>query len=213
MAFVTDYGAFWKAVETDVRGLRQGLSLPALNGPDGAGTGTIPVGQEFKPYQLDAPSVTVVPTGIEFFPAKRAGERDGTLAGVFTNGRALYLMQVQHEIWMWGDPDPGKQQPGYDFNSCVELLREVVGAMQRAAGGIPSIQLSAARFDQPTDVNRRGRMLVLPVSFWAPIVDEPYILEPFATSTTPGVHIAATLEEVFNDGSSTIAGIINAPPP
>jgi len=212
MSFVLEYEAIWSDIQANVASIRTGLGLPALNGPDGVGTGTIPVGREFEPYQLDAPAVVIVPTGIDFIPARRAGENDGRVQDVYIAGRTLWTMWLTHEARIWGDPDPAESDISFDFSSTLELVRELGGALQRRLGGIDAIRLDSARFDQPEDARRRGRALILPFAFQVPLVDEPFITLPFATQTTTGVTIDATIEEIFQDGSSTIAGVIQAPP-
>jgi hypothetical protein len=85
-------------------------------------------------------------------------------------------------------------------------------ALAHNLGGPAAIRLYSARWDQPTDMVRRGRLLVVEVGFETPVTQEPYIVLPFSTATTSGVQIHATLEVVFPDGSSSVAGIIIAPP-
>jgi hypothetical protein len=212
MSFVLEYEALWTNIQANIASIRAGLGLPALNGPDGIGTGTIPVGREFDPFQLDAPSIVVVPTGIEFIPAQRGGERDGKLATVFVGGPVLYTMHLEHEAIIWGDPDPAGLNTTYDFSSTLELVREFVGALVRNLGNSPALRMDHAKFEQPEDVRKRGRYFRLPFAIKVPLVDEPFITLPFATQTTTGVTIDATIEEIFPDGSSTIAGVIQAPP-
>lgn len=212
MSFQLEYEAVWNDIQADIATIRAGLSLPALNGPDGAHTGTISVGREFEAYQLDAPAIAVVPTGIEFIPARRGGERDERLETVYVAGPVLFTMWLEHAAYIWGDPDATRTDTSYDFSSTLELVREFCGSLRRRLGNSPALRLDHARFDQPADITKRGRYFVLPFAFQVPLVDEPYITLPFATPTTSGVTIAATLEEIFPDGTSTIAGVITAPP-
>lgn len=212
MSFRLEYEVVWNDIQSDMGGIRAGLGLPALNGPDGIGTGTIAVGREFEPFQLDAPAIVVVPTGIEFIPARRGGERDGELQTVFNAGPVIYTMWLEHEARIWGDPDPADTDNTYDFSSTLELIREFVGSLQRRLGGKPAVRLDHSVFDQPSDVRKRGRAFILQFAFQVPLIDEPFVILPFATQTTTGVTIDATLKEVFQDGSSTIAGVIAAPP-
>ena len=73
-SFPTQLGTLFGAVQAQIATVRAGLGLPALNGPDGAGTGTIPVGAEYEPYQLAAPSIVIVPVGEDFLA--QATDRD-----------------------------------------------------------------------------------------------------------------------------------------
>jgi hypothetical protein len=114
---------------------------------------------------------------------------------------------------IWGDVDPSGANPLYDFNTTLELYRELVGAFWRQLGGAPSLEHGESRWVQPTDDRRLGRMLVAPIAFFADLTDEPYVLLPYSTATSPGVQAHVTVEETSPDGSSTISvGPIIAPP-
>lgn len=88
----------------------------------------------------------------------------------------------------------------------------MLGALARNLGNVPNLRIGDARWDQPTDDKRYGRALILPFGFMADISDEPWITAPWATQSTSGVQVSATVIETFPDGTSTTSGVIVAPP-
>lgn len=116
---------------------------------------------------------------------------------------------------LWGEPDPSGVNPLHDFNSTIELYRELLGAIARRLGNVANVQvaINEGRWEQPTQDKRFGRKVVLPWSFAFNVADEPWIVLPFATATVPGVQVDTTIEMDFPDGSSTVVGVIVAPPP
>jgi hypothetical protein len=113
---------------------------------------------------------------------------------------------------LWGDPDLTSVNNLQDFDTTIELYRELLGSFVRVLGNVPNVSIGEARWDQPTHDRRFGRLLIVPVGFYAAITDEPWISLPYATSTTAGVQVNATVVEDFPDGSSTSSGVIVAPP-
>jgi len=108
-------------------------------------------------------------------------------------------------VELWGDPDPCGQNPLHDFNSTVELYRELLGAMYRNVGGAPNVRAEQSVWQQPTNDRRLGRLLVLPLAWGADLADEPYTIVPFANPGVPGesVQVDLTVVAVAQDGSST----------
>ena len=85
--------------------------------------------------------------------------------------------------------------------------------MYTCLGGIPNIRSLDPRWEQSTDDNRLGRLLIAQVAFGSDVSAEPWISLPFATPTATGVQIHETVEAVSPDGSqSTTTGVIVVPP-
>jgi hypothetical protein len=117
------------------------------------------------------------------------------------------------EARIWGDPDPTGQNPLFDFDTSAEIHRELLGGMYTCLGGIPNIRSLDPRWEQSTDDNRLGRLLIAQVAFGSDVSAEPWISLPFATPTATGVQIHETVEAVSPDGSqSTTTGVIVVPP-
>jgi hypothetical protein len=116
-------------------------------------------------------------------------------------------------VSLWGDPDPTGVNPLLDFNSTIELYRELLGAMYRNLAGAPNVQIGEFVWDQPSNENRLGRLLKGHVAFAVDITDEPYTIVPFANPGVPGTSVEAvvTVAAVFPDGSSTVTGSIVLP--
>jgi hypothetical protein len=123
------------------------------------------------------------------------------------------------EAHCWGEPNPSPSNPYtqydllYDFNSCIELVRELAGAMYRNAGGVPNIRLSDTRWEQPGDDNRYGRLLVLPFAIGSDLADEPWTILPQSSAPQPGSSFqpVVTVQALFPDGSSSVAGTFTIP--
>jgi hypothetical protein len=117
------------------------------------------------------------------------------------------------EARIWGDPDPAGTNPLFDFDTAAEIHRELLGGMYTYLGGIPNVKSLDPRWEQPTDDNRLGRLLVAQVAFGSDVSAEPWLSLPFATETASGVQIHETVQVDFPDGSSTTTGVIVVPPP
>lgn len=207
-AFPADYAAFWTAVAAYIAQTRASIGLPALNGPDGAASGSITLGQEFISAQLDGPAIFVVPDGIDFAPGKQSGNPEATI-GAYT----ACLSWERCTAYLWGDPlsDSSAVQPypakiiGDSFNSTRELARELIIALIALGRGTPTIDIGGmhAKWWQPNNDTRRGRMLKLDFRYMVPVTDLPWISLPYATSTTSGVVVEAAIQAVSPDGSQT----------
>ena len=221
-SFPTQLGTLFGAVQAQIASVRAGLGFPALNGPDGAGTGTIPVGAEYEPYQLAAPSIVIVPVGEDFLPKRQTGTnpKGPDLSFVSVPTKAYFSSLLHFRAMLWGDPDPNFATTSdvlYDFDSTLELRREFIEALYTNAGGVPGFKLDGGRWDQPTNERRSGRMYVLSFSILSSIDSEPYIYLPFATATTSGVEMSTTFvlatDDTSNPASSEVFATLIAPPP
>jgi len=204
-------------VQTWVAAARATQGLAALNGPDGVGTGTICVGAEYLDFQLSPPGIILVPTSEEIGSDYLGdGATDGTEP---TTPKRYWKGALTFDAWCWGDEDPNfvtTQNTTYSFDSALELRRELCLALA-TLGGIPSVGRLRGRWDQPTNVKRLGRMYVLSSQMWTPIDDldvGPLTVAPFATSTSTGVSIDATVQATSPDGTQTTTeATVVAPPP
>ena len=196
---------------------RTAMGLPQLNGPDGAGTGTLCVGPEYLNFQLAPPGIIIVPSAEELGHEYRT---DGVSDGLAPMATKRYLMGAHtFEAWCWGDEDPDfatTQDTLYSFNSALELRREFLLALAQL-GGIPAMGKMRGRWEQPANVKRLGRLYVLTFQMWTPIDDlivGSTVVQPYATATPPGVSIVTTVQAVSPDGTaSQTEATITAPPP
>lgn len=134
-------------------------------------------------------------------------------AGEPSESAPFWRGHLHFDVHLWGDPDPTGQNPLWDFSTTTELYREFVIAWAQNLGNIPNVNIGEGVWRQPTDDKRLGRLLVVPVAWAADISQEPWIVLPYATSTTDGVQVDTTVEMSFPDGSTSVAGVIVAPPP
>jgi hypothetical protein len=74
----------------------------------------------------------------------------------------------------------------------------------RNAGNNPALRFHDSRWVQPTNMQRLGRLLVLPFAFETPVVDEPWVV---VVPTQINVDVGMA----FPDGSSTDQGTITIP--
>lgn len=190
--FDFDFQAFFDGVEARVqtsRRLRQQSPLV----PDNA----ISVGQETLSELREAPSCNIVPRGFRYGPARHT--RDSLVP------QALWAWWLRLEVHCWGDDDPAHVSQLYAFSSATDIARQVLVALQDVNGGAARVQIEGADFEQRTDTNRNGRMLVMNVSVEGFVAADPPILVPIATPTTPGAEFVITPMVVSPDGTSTIS--------
>jgi hypothetical protein len=140
-------------------------------------------------------------------PTGAAGE------GEPASGAPFWRAWIGFDVQLWGDPDPLGQNPLLDFNSTVELYRELLGACYRNLGGAPNVQIGRFDWRQPSDDNRLGRLLVGHIAWGADITDEPFYIVPYANPGVPGTSVQVDLDVQSNnlDGSTTDAGTITFP--
>ena len=215
MTFPVTLASIVLAVQTAVASYRSAAGLAPLNGPDGAGTGTIAIGQEYLGHQLGAPSIIVVPRDETFGPKDRSGVEDGPTP---TTGTRYFTTRHAFEAWCWGDEDPsfdvtGNGSTSYSFDSAIELRREfVLGLVQ--LGDVPELGSLSGRWEQPANDKRNGRMYVLTFEIKLGVDDDAPTFLPFATDTAPGVSVVTTVNVTSPDDTSTEqVGVITAPPP
>jgi hypothetical protein len=210
-----DFAAWWNQIAQDIAATRLAIGLPALNGPDGAGSGSIAVGQEFKPYQLSPPSITIQPMGADYRPPRHPGSRDDANAASYV----AFARWWKFRAFLWGDEasdttgvTPAPPWIGPAWNSATELERELLISLVKFSVGIPAVRPERLDVLQPEDVTKLGRMLVLDFALESPVADVPWLALPYATSTTAGVVVEAEIVFVSADGtSSTQIGIVTSP--
>ena len=198
----TDLSALFSLVFGEIATVRASRTLPPLTSTH--------VGAEWLHSEEDAPRICIVPSKANYDTARGLGNQTGVV-GDF-NPKPLFRRLLSFDAYCWGDDLPRPQTEAdtlYSFNSAIELERELIVALSHNLGGPAALRLHGAQWDQPTDMNRRGRLLILSFAFETPVTQEPYIVLPY--STTAGVQIHATMETVFPDGQSSIAGVIIVP--
>jgi hypothetical protein len=196
-------------VSADIDNIRANRKLPPLRGaPAGYAAGSILVGKEWVHREQSPPRIVLVPTDIRLEPARMLGLQPSQQVSALPL-RSFYFQRIMFDAHIWGDPDPAGANPLYDFNTAFELYRELVGAFYRNLGGAPSIIAGGARWEQPTDDRRLGRLLIAEIGFYNDLTDEPYVLLPYSTATSPGVQVVETL---VDETSGEQVGPIVAPP-
>jgi hypothetical protein len=178
------------------------------------------LGQEWLNASESPPRIVVVPTPYRYAAARPLGGAAGPSA-YFTqasiNPKTFWRRLLAFDAYCWGDPSPSMSSPPteqdawYSFNSALELERELLIALAHI-GGTSLIGLEGGRWEQPSDQQQLGRLLITSFTIETQLSQEPYTILPYATQSTSGVQIAATMEEVWPDGTSTIAGVIVTPP-
>jgi hypothetical protein len=201
-----------QVIGTDVAQVRNQRGLPPLTCPAGYPTAPILIGQEWLRREHSPPRIVLVPTYMRNAPGSAMGVQPMVGLASQKPTKVFWRAIIGFDAHLWGDPDPQAINPLFDFNTTIELYRELLGAFVRQMGGIPNMAIGEGHWDQPTDDKRLGRLLVVPVGFYADITDEPYILAPWATKAASGVQVHATVAVQFPDGTSTSSGVIIAPP-
>ncbi len=207
----TDFAAIWSSIFGEIATVRTNRSLPAA---------TLHLGQEWLVAEESPPRIVVVPTTFRYGPSRQLGGAGNIFATqASSDPKAIWRRIMSFDAFIWGNESPSPSVPPvenpdlwYSFSSTTELERELLIALRNNLGGAAAIAIEGARWEQPTDLLRFGRLLVLQFAFDTPVTQEPAVILPFATQTTSGVQVSATIEEVWPDGTSTIAGVIVAPP-
>ena len=213
--FITDLSALFAPVAVQIAQRRVALGLPPLvaPAPPTAGmVGALMIGQEWLRREQSPPRIVIVPVGAKYEYKRQPGVqpvrgRVGEISPKLRERRWLCF-----EAHLWGDPDPTNVTALQDFNACLELEAELLTAIYDNCGGTPNVKHSDSRFEQPTQDVRLGRLFVLPFAIGTDVTDLPYTILPYATDASSGVSVHTTIEAVWNDGTSTIAGIVIAPP-
>jgi hypothetical protein len=201
------------AVALDIQSVRHSRGLRPLVCPPGYQTAPILMGQEWLRREHAPPRIVLVPTHLRNSGGSALGIQP--MAGLISERplKVFWRAIIGFDAHLWGDSDVTAINSLVDFNTTIELYRELLGAMVRVQGGIPNVSIGEARWDQPTDDRRAGRLLVVPIGFYADITDEPYVVVPWATQSTSGLQASITVTETVPDGSSsTSSGFIIAPP-
>lgn len=196
--------ATWTA---NVSASRARQGLPPLNGYDG-NDGQIAVGQERINDEMTAPRIVIVPQGLSNFTNEqrmlsRATQPAGpTLTMPDNQPKVLWSAHLEFIAYIWGDEWPGDTPKPiwWDFNTSLELFRELAMALYRTVSG-PSVIMGAPRFEQPTDQQRQGRWLVADFAIKIPITDEPYVMLQYGAH--PKVEIDLTMDPAV-DATITI---------
>jgi hypothetical protein len=201
------------AVALDIQSVRHSRGLRPLVCPPGYQTAPILMGQEWLRREHAPPRIVLVPSTIPTSPARPMGMQPITDHISKRPLKPFWRALIGFEAHLWGDSDVTAINSLADFNTTIELFRELLGALVRQTGGIPNVLIGEARWDQPTDDRRAGRLLIVPIGFYADITDEPYVVVPWATQSTSGLQASITVTETVPDGSSsTSSGFIIAPP-
>jgi hypothetical protein len=172
-------------VIADIRKLRQISPLVS---------GAILVGQEELARQdhFDAPSIIVVPRQLKFAPGE-------TRFGDFEH-RFMQTQWLICEAHLWGEDDPKARSQVYSFGSCIELLRELYIGLKVGLGDQTNLRMHGARFEQKSDVNRRGRALVADIGLrYFMLSDRPIL----ATGTSAGITVSLTEQPPTPPNSTT----------
>lgn len=204
----TDLIAIFTTVFSDIATVRLARSLPALVSAH--------LGQEWLQAEESPPRIVVVPTHNTYEYARVVGKQPMTGLVTAINPATIATRIMHFEAHLWGDPSPTPSSPPteqdlwYSFNSTVELERELIQSLSRNLGNVTNprsglnVRFGDARWVQPTNMDRLGRLLVLSFSVGFPVTYEPW------TVTTPST-IAVDATMVFADGSSSDQGTFFIP--
>lgn len=205
----TDLIAIFQAVFSDVGSVRLARQLPPLV--------SMHLGKEWVKTEEAPPRIVVVPTHNTYEFARIMGAQPPTGLVTAINSRVFATRLMHFEAHLWGNATPAPQSPPveqdswYSFNSTIELEREFLGALMRQLGNMTNprtglnVRAFDSRWDQPTDMTRLGRMLILPFAIGTAVTDEPW------TVTTPST-IAVDTKMTFSDGTSSDQGTFILPP-
>ena len=205
----TDLVAAFSAIFGDVIATRQARGLPPCK--------ALHLGKEQRKTEEAPPRIVIVPTRNSYEYARIMGRQppDGTVTA--QNPRVFATRLMHFDARIWGDemPDmpqnPTEKQLWYSFNSTIELEREFIGALMRQFGNVTNprtglnVRLFDSTWEQPTDMRRLGRLLVLPFALGTAVTDEPW------TTTVPAT-IAVDTRMTFPDGTSADQGTFILPP-
>lgn len=201
----TDFVAIFSQIFGEMTAVRTARGLPPLT--------AYHMGAEWLLAEEDAPRIVVVPTGASYEKYRGLGDQTG-IVGDF-NPKPFYRRLVSFDAYCWGNDKPStstETDTWVSFNTAIEIEREFLVAVVHNVGGPAAVEMRGSKWDQPTDMNRRGRLLVVSLALETIVSQEPYIVLPFSTASTSGVQIDATISMLWPDGTSTVAGVIIAPP-
>lgn len=216
--YYTDMVAMFSGVSAQIVATRAALGLnplkvPAVIVPNQGGlVGALMIGQEWVDANHSPPRIVIVPKGARYAAAKVMGVQPGQGLVRNANPKVRRLRILEFEAHLWGQPDLTNQNTLQDFNDCLELERELLTAMFDNLTNVPGIEIMGGRFEQPQNMNRLGRLYLLNFAIHTPVADNSYVILPFANPGPSGVSVVTQVSAVFADGSSSIAGVITAPP-
>ena len=182
-------GDMMLAWSNQVAASRSRQGLPPLTDEGGK----IAIGQERLNDEMSAPRIVLVPTGLSEFKNEQRMPLSPTHTMADNQPKVLWSAWLGFEAHFWGDEWPGKtpKPMWWDFNTSLEMFRELASALYRTCTG-PSVRMGAPSFDQPTDQARSGRLLKADFAIKIPILDEPYVMLQYGAH--PKVEIDLTVE-------------------
>ena len=197
-----------------IREDRNSQGLPPLTGEGGA----IEVGQEALRQEFDSPRCVIVPGGLSEYTHRQrmpvSGMQGSDYPGQGFQAKALWTAWLGFTAHIWGDPYPtADTRPAtvlpisWDFNTAIEIHRELCAALYRTCSG-PTVRLDSADFNQPTNDLRRGRLLILSFAIEVIVTDSPFVRLVYGAH--PDVEIDVTVKV---DDHATEQPVIVIPPP
>jgi len=215
--YLLSLSSLFAGVQAQVNLERQLQGLAPLQSPNGP---AFMFGQEWLRREHAPPRIVIVPTGGTFVLRSRmsqtqavTGKRSDINPKVFRTWRQTF------EAHLWGDPTSSLSSPPTvaelvsGFDACQELQRELMNGLRIYAGNMPNLEFERSEYRQPTDDMRLGRLLVLHFAVEVPVSTLPAIPLSYSSVPVPGstFQVAATVEAVFPNGSSSVGGTIIAP--
>lgn len=200
-----DIVGMFSAVFGQVVSTRAARSLPPLVGAH--------LGKEWVRFEESPPRIVVVPTRASFEYARMNGTLPPTGQVDATNPPIFASAWLHFEAHAWGEEDPNPPSTlteaslWYSFRSTLELVREFLDALRFNLGNVTNprsgngVRIDTAEWRQPSDLNRLGRMLVVPFSIPTPVVSEPFTTQTITT-------IDVDTKAIFLDGTSSDQGTI-----
>lgn len=169
---------------------RQGLA------PLSGEAGSVEIGQEALTIERRAPRCVIVPLGFanlrheQPMPVPTAA---GMRAAI--NPKMLAAIDITFDAHCWGDEWPAQPTAAapiplfWSYNTALEIWRELYAAMYRSVSGV-TVKVGEARFEQPTDLARSGRLLVVSFSIHAQLTDAPLVSLPLGAHPDVEISIA-----------------------
>jgi hypothetical protein len=178
---------------------------------------SVHLGREWIRAEESPPRIVVVPTICSYEFARQPGVQPPNGGVESLNPYTFAVRMLHFEAHLWGDEAPNPTTPlseqdlWYSFDSTLELERELLDSLRFNLGNITNprsglnVRIESSRWEQPTNLSRLGRVLVLPFAFGTPVTSEPYTIVQPQT-------IAVDTKMVFDDGTSSDQGTFIIPP-
>lgn len=158
----------------------------------------------------DAPRIVIVPQTSTYDRGFILGA--GNAGNGQISNKSIFTRWLSFDAHFWGDPDPTGVNASQDFDACLELEREFLQAMYENAGAI--FQPISGTWIETAHDARRGRLYVLSFRIATPVLEDAYLVLPYATSTTAGVVGSTQIQTTMPSGNVyTLTSAISAPPP